>query len=240
VTTPDPSQDPKARDIANAAFEADDHHDLLDELSRKIAKYNAAFDRELVTRAFDLAVVQHREQRRASGEAYINHPVGTASICADLRLDSATIAAALLHDVVEDTGMSIEAVRAEFGDEVALLVDGVTKLSQLAFRTTEEEQAENIRKMIIAMAKDIRVILIKLADRLHNMRTLGYLGKDKQIVKARETLEVYAPLAHRLFWPVVPWSRSLSYAISKNCLTDVPFLKITGTRVSRHPCPFCA
>ncbi len=111
----------------------DDHHDLLDELARKIAKYNAAFDRELVTRAFDLAVAQHREQRRASGEAYINHPVGTASICADLRLDSATIAAALLHDVVEDTGMSIEAVRAEFGDEVALLVDGVTKLSQIGF-----------------------------------------------------------------------------------------------------------
>ncbi len=206
MTTPDPSQDPRARDVPNAAeFEADDHRDLLDELVRKIAKYNAAFDRELVTRAFDLAVAQHREQRRASGEAYINHPVGTAGICADLRLDSATIAAALLHDVVEDTGMSIEAVRAEFGDEVALLVDGVTKLSQLAFRTTEEEQAENIRKMIIAMAKDIRVILIKLADRLHNMRTLGYLGKDKQIVKARETLEVYAPLAHRLGIESVRW-----------------------------------
>ena len=206
VETPEPLVDPKARALPGAmAVESDDHRDLLEELARKIEKYNPSFDRELVTRAFDLAVVQHREQRRASGEAYINHPVGTASICADLRLDSATIAAALLHDVVEDTGMSIETVRGDFGDEVALLVDGVTKLSQLSFRTTEEEQAENIRKMIIAMAKDIRVILIKLADRLHNMRTLGYLGKDKQIVKARETLEVYAPLAHRLGIESVRW-----------------------------------
>ncbi len=160
-----------------------------------------------------MAASQHDAQLRASGEAYLNHPVGTADICADLRLDSATLAAALLHDVVEDTGMSIEAVREQFGDEVALLVDGVTKLSQMSFRTVEEEQAENIRKMIIAMAKDIRVILIKLADRLHNMRTLGYLGKEKQIQKARETLEVYAPLAHRLGIESVRWElEDLSFA----------------------------
>jgi guanosine-3',5'-bis(diphosphate) 3'-pyrophosphohydrolase len=186
--------------------EAGDHQrGLLDELFRKIEKYNPAFDRDLITRAFAVAASQHRTQLRASGEAYINHSVGTASICADLGLDSATLAAALLHDVVEDTGMSIEAVRDQFGDEVALLVDGVTKLSQMSFRTVEEEQAENIRKMIIAMAKDIRVILIKLADRLHNMRTLGYLGKEKQIQKAKETLEVYAPLAHRLGIESVRW-----------------------------------
>ena len=184
---------------------ADHQRGLLDELFRKIEKYNPAFDRDLITRAFAVASSQHRTQLRASGEAYINHPVGTASICADLGLDSATLAAALLHDVVEDTGMSIEAVRDQFGDEVALLVDGVTKLSQMSFRTVEEEQAENIRKMIIAMAKDIRVILIKLADRLHNMRTLGYLGKEKQIQKAKETLEVYAPLAHRLGIESVRW-----------------------------------
>ncbi|MBN1321878.1 MAG: bifunctional (p)ppGpp synthetase/guanosine-3',5'-bis(diphosphate) 3'-pyrophosphohydrolase [Thermoleophilia bacterium] len=168
-------------------------------------KYNPAFDKELLTRAFETAAFQHQAQLRASGEAYINHPLGTASICADLKLDSATLAAALLHDVVEDTGMSVDAVREAFGEEVALLVDGVTKLSQMSFSTVEEEQAENIRKMIVAMAKDIRVILIKLADRLHNMRTLGYLGKEKQIQKAKETLEVYAPLAHRLGIESIRW-----------------------------------
>jgi len=181
------------------------HRELLDDLFRQIVRYNPTFDRDLVRRAFEIAVTHHREQRRASGEDYILHPVGTAAICADLRLDSATIAAALLHDVVEDTEFSVEEVRAEFGDEVALLVDGVTKLTQMSFRSVEEEQAENFRKMIIAMAKDIRVILIKLADRLHNMRTLCYLGKEKQIQKAKETLEIYAPLAHRLGIESVRW-----------------------------------
>jgi guanosine-3',5'-bis(diphosphate) 3'-pyrophosphohydrolase len=177
----------------------------LADLFQKIEKYNPSFDRALLVQAYGVAEVQHRSQRRASGEAYINHPLGTAGICADLGLDSATIAAALLHDVVEDTGMSIESIRDQFGDEVALLVDGVTKLSQMSFTTAEEQQAENIRKMIVAMAKDIRVILIKLADRLHNMRTLGYLGKDKQIQKSKETLEVYAPLAHRLGIESIRW-----------------------------------
>ncbi len=186
---------------------------LLDDLLRKIRRYNPDFDRDLVIRAFTVAASQHENQLRASGEPYLNHPVGTAGICADLGLDSATIAAALLHDVVEDTAMSIESVRDEFGDEVALLVDGVTKLSQMSFRSVEDEQAENIRKMIIAMAKDIRVILIKLADRLHNMRTLSYLGKDKQISKSKETLEVYAPLAHRLGIESIRWElEDLSFA----------------------------
>jgi GTP diphosphokinase / guanosine-3',5'-bis(diphosphate) 3'-diphosphatase len=184
---------------------AEQHRGLLEELFRKIEEYSPAFDRELLTHAFEVAASQHHTQLRASGEAYLLHPVGTAGICAELRLDSATIAAALLHDVVEDTGMSAEAVRAQFGEEVALLVDGVTKLSQMPFTSVEEEQAENIRKMIVAMAKDIRVILIKLADRLHNMRTLGYLGKQKQIQKAKETLEVYAPLAHRLGIESIRW-----------------------------------
>ena len=181
------------------------HRPELEELLRKVEKTNPGFDRDLVTRAFEVAAVQHRSQLRASGEAYVNHPIGTAVICAELGLDSSTLAAALLHDVVEDTGMSIESVREQFGDEVALLVDGVTKLSQMSFSTVEEEQAENIRKMIVAMAKDIRVILIKLADRLYNMRTLGYLSKEKQIQKAKETLEVYAPLAHRLGIESVRW-----------------------------------
>jgi guanosine-3',5'-bis(diphosphate) 3'-pyrophosphohydrolase len=204
-TTRPTSRRKKEAPAIEAADAAVQHAALLGDLLRKIEHYNSAFDRDLITRAFAVAASQHRSQLRASGEAYLNHPVGTADVCADLRLDSATIAAALLHDVVEDTGMSIEAVRDQFGDEVALLVDGVTKLSQMSFLTVEEEQAENIRKMIIAMAKDIRVILIKLADRLHNMRTLGYLGKEKQIQKAKETLEVYAPLAHRLGIESVRW-----------------------------------
>ncbi len=218
-TLPDPLKTtrPTARRKEAPAAQLEDleaqQQALLDGLLHKVEQYNPAFDRELLTRAFAVAASQHHAQLRASGEAYLNHPVGTADVCADLRLDSATLAAALLHDVVEDTGMSIEAVREQFGDEVALLVDGVTKLSQISFRTVEEEQAENIRKMIIAMAKDIRVILIKLADRLHNMRTLGYLGKEKQIQKARETLEVYAPLAHRLGIESVRWElEDLSFA----------------------------
>ncbi len=179
--------------------------ELLERLLVKIDKYNPAYDRELVVSAFRVAASQHQGQMRASGEPYIMHPVGTAEICAELKLDSSTLAAALLHDVVEDTEVSIEEVRDQFGDDVALLVDGVTKLSQIQFRSVEEEQAENIRKMIIAMARDVRVILIKLADRLHNMRTLRYLGKDKQLEKAKETLKVYAPLAHRLGIESVRW-----------------------------------
>lgn len=177
----------------------------LDELFRKVESYNPAFDRDLLVHAYEVAVAQHEGQVRASGEPFINHPLGTALICADLKLHSAILAAALLHDVVEDTGMPIDKIKAEFGEEVALLVDGVTKLSQMSFTTVEEEQAENIRKMVVAMAKDIRVILIKLADRLHNMRTLGYLGKEKQIQKAKETLEIYAPLAHRLGIESIRW-----------------------------------
>jgi len=184
---------------------AQSDEELLGALLAKVGRYNPAFDRELIAKAFAVASSQHRGQVRASGEPYINHPLGTADICADLKLDSATLAAALLHDVVEDTELSIDAVREQFGEEVALLVDGVTKLSQMQFRSVEEQQAENIRKMIIAMAKDVRVILIKLADRLHNMRTLRYLGKEKQLDKAKETLEVYAPLAHRLGIESVRW-----------------------------------
>lgn len=194
---------PSEADLPEVAERADQA--LLRALLEKIEQYNPALDRELISRAFTVAASQHQGQLRASGEPYINHPLGTADICADLRLDSATLAAALLHDVVEDTELSMEAVRDEFGEEVALLVDGVTKLSQMQFRSVEEEQAENIRKMIIAMAKDVRVILIKLADRLHNMRTLRYLGKEKQLDKAKETLEVYAPLAHRMGIESVRW-----------------------------------
>jgi GTP pyrophosphokinase len=142
---------------------------------------------------------------RRSGEEFIRHPWGVAQICAELRLDDKTIAAALLHDVVEDTAAELEEVRAEFGEEIAYLVEGVTKLTRIQFSSREQAEAENYRKMIVAMAQDVRVILIKLADRLHNMRTIEYLGRQKQTQKAKETLEVYAPLAHRLGIHAVKW-----------------------------------
>jgi guanosine-3',5'-bis(diphosphate) 3'-pyrophosphohydrolase len=187
---------------------------LLDRLMAAVERYDPDADRDLITRAFVAATLLHGEQSRKSGEAYIYHPVGTALNCAELQLDSVTIAAALLHDVVEDTGAPLEWIEQEFGPEIAMLVDGVTKLTKMHFTSQEEEQAENFRKLIVAMAGDIRVILIKLADRLHNVRTLGYLGKQKQIQKAKETLEVYAPLAHRLGIYSFKWQlEDLSFAI---------------------------
>src|ERR671922_404427 len=184
---------------------AERHQELIDELIETVAAYNKHVDRELLTRAFTFAAVAHEGQQRRSGEDFIHHPWGAAKICAELRLDEQTIAAALLHDVVEDTDTDIAAVRAEFGDEIAQLVEGVTKLTRIQFQSREQAEAENYRKMVVAMAQDVRVILIKLADRLHNMRTIEYLGKQKQIQKARETLEVYAPLAHRLGIHALKW-----------------------------------
>ena len=181
------------------------HQGLLDELLAEVASYSTAVDRDLVTRAFRYAAAAHEGQQRQSGSDFIEHPVGAARICAELRLDEQTIAAALLHDVVEDTETDIEDVRAEFGDEIARLVEGVTKLTRISFQSREQAEAENYRKMIVAMSEDVRVILIKLADRLHNMRTIEYLGKQKQIQKAKETLEVYAPLAHRLGIHTLKW-----------------------------------
>jgi len=178
---------------------------LLEQLLVTVEAYNPDLDRELIVGAFAAACAKHHGQSRKSGEDFIHHPVGTALICAELKLDSTTIAAALLHDVVEDTGTGIEAIEQQFGKDVAMLVDGVTKLTKMSFNSQEEEQAENYRKMIVAMATDIRVILIKLADRLHNMRTVCYLGKQKQIQKSKETLEIYAPLAHRLGINSLKW-----------------------------------
>src|SRR5213595_3067488 len=181
------------------------HQELIDELIETVAAYNKDVDRDLLRRAFRFAANAHEGQQRRSGEDFINHPWGAAKICAELRLDEQTIAAALLHDVVEDTDTDIKEVRDEFGDEVAQLVEGVTKLTRIRFQSREQAEAENYRKMIVAMAQDVRVILIKLADRLHNMRTIEYLGKQKQAQKARETLEVYAPLAHRLGIHALKW-----------------------------------
>jgi GTP pyrophosphokinase len=165
----------------------------------------ADVDRAALTHAFDFACDHHADQRRQSGDEFITHPVGVAQICAGMRLDTETLCAALLHDTVEDTSASLEEIRAEFGEEVAQLVDGVTKLTGITFESRDERQAENYRKMMVAMATDVRVILIKLADRLHNMRTLGALPKQKQMAKARETIEIYAPLAHRLGIHAIKW-----------------------------------
>jgi GTP pyrophosphokinase len=181
------------------------HQELIEELISDVAAYNEDVDRDLLRRAFRFAAAKHEGQQRRSGEDFINHPWGAAKICAELRLDEQTIAAALLHDVVEDTDTEIKEVRDEFGDEIAQLVEGVTKLTRIQFQSREQAEAENYRKMIVAMAQDVRVILIKLADRLHNMRTIEYLGKQKQIQKAKETLEVYAPLAHRLGINKLKW-----------------------------------
>ncbi len=162
-------------------------------------------DVERVGRACAFACERHADQRRKSGAPFITHPVGVAKICAGMRLDTETICAALLHDTVEDTSASLDDVREHFGDDVAQLVDGVTKLTGITFQSRDEQQAENYRKMMVAMATDIRVILIKLADRLHNMRTLDALAKQKQIDKAKETLDIFAPLAHRLGIHSIKW-----------------------------------
>ena len=172
---------------------------LYKELINSVLKYHPSTDLSMIEKAYKVASEAHEGQKRKSGEPYIIHPLCVAIILADLELDKETIVAGLLHDAVEDTWMTYEEVEKEFGSEVALLVDGVTKLGQLSYSADKVEvQAENLRKMFLAMAKDIRVILIKLADRLHNMRTLQYMRPEKQQEKARETMDIYAPIAMRL------------------------------------------
>ena len=172
---------------------------LYQELISSVKKYHPSTDISMIQKAYEVAREAHKDQKRKSGEPYIIHPLCVAIILADLELDKETIVAGLLHDSVEDTWMTYEEVEKEFGSEVALLVDGVTKLGQLNYSADKVElQAENLRKMFLAMAKDIRVILIKLADRLHNMRTLQYMRPEKQQEKARETMDIYAPIAMRL------------------------------------------
>lgn len=170
----------------------------VDQLIEKLNTGSDRSDASLVLKAFEFARKAHQGQYRDSGEEYIQHPLEVATILADLELDIDTIAAGLLHDVAEDTAVGVGAIEETFGPEMAVLVDGVTKLGKLEYRSQEEEQAENLRKMFLAMAKDIRVIIIKLADRLHNMRTLQHLNHSRQLVIANETLDIYAPLAHRL------------------------------------------
>jgi GTP diphosphokinase / guanosine-3',5'-bis(diphosphate) 3'-diphosphatase len=171
----------------------------------RIADHLEPDAREMVKRAYERAASAHTGQRRLSGEDYVNHPMEVAAILADLQLDGETIAAALLHDTVEDTALTAEEVEREFGSEVARLVEGVTKLGRISLRSDQQQQAENIRKMMVAMAEDLRVVLIKLADRLHNMRTLEPLPDVKRRKISRETLDIYAPLAHRLGIGQVKW-----------------------------------
>ena len=173
------------------------------DLVGKVRQFDPSLEEGWLERVYEVADRAHEGQHRASGESYIAHPLAVADVLADLEMDRATIAAALLHDVVEDTAISNEQVAAEFGDEIAALVDGVTKLTRIPYQSKEDAQVENLRKMFLAMAKDIRVIIIKLADRLHNMRTLSSLPEPKQQSIARETIEIYAPIAHRLgIWRV--------------------------------------
>ncbi|MCA1728760.1 MAG: bifunctional (p)ppGpp synthetase/guanosine-3',5'-bis(diphosphate) 3'-pyrophosphohydrolase [Actinobacteria bacterium] len=174
-------------------------------LLRKVAAYNPEADEELIAGAYGAAHAAHKGQVRKSGEPFVYHPLATADILADLHLDSTTIAAAILHDVLEDTDVTKEELGKKFGEELADIVDGVTKLKRLPSGNLEEAQAESLRKMIVAMSRDVRVIIIKLADRLHNMRTLAYLKRENQLKKATETLEIYAPLAHRLGIYSVKW-----------------------------------
>jgi GTP pyrophosphokinase len=189
-----------------AVLDAERHHqDLVDELIAAAEEYNPGVDKELLARAFRYAASAHEGQTRSSGEPFVHHPWAVAKICAELHLDEQSLAAALLHDVVEDTETDLDELRSEFGDQIAQLVEGVTKLTRTNFQTREQSDAENYRKMIVAMAQDVRVILIKLADRLHNMRTIEYQGKQAQVRKAKETLEVYAPLAHRLGIHAIKW-----------------------------------
>ena len=177
----------------------------IEDVINAVKKHNRHADTKLIKKAYDFAKLKHGKQLRKSGEPYIIHPLQVAYILATLGLDSSTISAALLHDVIEDTDVTLKDLSKEFSEEIALMVDGVTKLGRLSFTSKEEEQVENYRKMFLAMGKDIRVILIKLADRLHNMRTLKFLSRDRQIANAKETMELYAPLANRLGMYSLKW-----------------------------------
>lgn len=212
-----PAKAPHAQDSSGfrgrfARFAGPRHaHPELQPVLRTLRRYHPKADVRLVERAYETAEYLHRDQQRRSGEPYITHPLAVTEILVEIGMPAPSLAAALLHDTVEDCGYSLDALREDFGDEVALLVDGVTKLDKVTYG--EASAAETVRKMVVAMARDIRVLVIKLADRLHNMRTLQWLPEEKQQKKAKETLEIYAPLAHRLGMNAIKWElEDLSFA----------------------------
>src|SRR5207342_2494124 len=197
IPTPTPSSKGEistARPIAD--LDAIDRR--FEALLRQVQANRPTEDVNLIRKAWDFCVQHHRGQMRASGEPYIVHPLEVAEVLAEMKMDSTAIAAGLLHDAVEDTPATSEEIEEGFGDQVAHIVEGVTKIDKIQFANREDRQAENVRKMLLAMVTDVRVVLIKLADRLHNMRTLEHLQPDRQEAIARETLDIYAPLAHRL------------------------------------------
>ncbi|WP_334099543.1 RelA/SpoT family protein, partial [Gordonibacter pamelaeae] len=205
------------------------------ELQRLTSAYLSEPDQALLAKAFQFASEAHEGQCRKSGEPFVAHPVEVAIILADLRMDVETLCAALLHDTVEDTCVTTEQVAVEFNEQVAQLVEGVTKITRIEVESLSDEQAATIRKMFVAMSKDIRVIVIKLADRLHNMRTLGALREDRRIFKARETLEIYAPIAHRLGINNIKWElEDLSfYYLEPNKYKQVSRM-VTESRAERE------
>src|SRR5215813_7072094 len=170
----------------------------IEDVIAKVEKNRPGADIDLIRRAYFFSALHHRGQKRASGEPYLVHPIEVANILADMRLDEVSVSTGLLHDVVEDTLVDIETLRSYFGDEITHLVDGLTKIAHISNLSREKQQAENLRKMVLAMITDVRVVLIKLADRLHNMRTMQFLKPEKRARISQETLDIYAPIAHRL------------------------------------------
>ena len=197
---------------------------VLEPLIKTVRGTHPKADIRLIERAYESAAYWHRDQKRRSGDPYITHPLAVATILAELGMNTETICAALLHDTVEDTAYTLTELRGEFGEDIAALVDGVTKLDKVKYG--ESAEAETVRKMVVAMSRDIRVLVIKLADRLHNMRTLRYLPREKQERKSREVLEIFAPLAHRLGMNTVKWE-----------LEDLAFATLYPKRLRRDRPP---
>ncbi len=207
----------------------------LEDIIERVQSYNATADFNLISKAYVFSAKVHKGQLRRSGEPYLTHPLEVAGILASFKLDEATISTGLLHDTVEDTYTTIERIKESFGDEIASLVDGVTKISLISFKSKEEQQAENFRKMILAMARDIRIVLVKLADRLHNMRTLEHVEHKKRIIIAKETMDIYAPLAARLG---IGWLKSeledLSFLYLKPKESKAVIKKVEEKKIERE------